>query len=291
MASLSAMERVLAVDELLELTLSFLDPRTLLLAQRVSKRYKNLIGTSPSLQKALFFRPRDEKEKPVFVDDRTQRPYKYVRQNELLCWAFPAFFNGPEIDKSDFRFPITTTRSNLDSFHDFPWTRRQESKAAFRQKEASWRKMLLCDLPINHSAFKLAQSGTASRCEEASLYCGDGGLRMGEIYDPVQYHVVECGASRNPEVSFQVQWPIPRNQNDDQDESDLGRRMYVGEEGYELAVDVNVQYFYHCLSGFVEDGIRGAFRSEAAPEKVELDFKRCEKPLFRKGYLLDYDED
>jgi len=290
MVSLCAMENVLAVDELLELILSFLDPRTLLLAQRVNQRYKNLISTSPSLQKALFFRPRDQKEVPVFVDDRTQRPYKYVRQNELLCWAFPAFFKGPEIDQSDFRFPITTTRSNLDSFRGFPWTRSQESKVAFRRKEASWRKMLLCDVPINHSTFRLVQSGNMSSTgEDGSLYCGDGGLRMGEIYDHVQYHVVECGITRNPEVSFQMQWPIPRSQ-DNQDESGLGRKMYI-DEGYELVVDVIVEYFYHCLSGFVKDDILGAFRSEAAPEKIKLYFKPCKTSLFRERYLLDYDED
>lgn len=52
-----AYERVLATTEMLELTLFNLPMRDLLLAQRVSKRFKDVIDTSPTLQRALFFEP------------------------------------------------------------------------------------------------------------------------------------------------------------------------------------------------------------------------------------------
>jgi len=228
---------VLVVDELLELILSFLDPRTLLLAQRVNQRYKDLITTSPSLQMALFFRPRDQEKQPVLIDQR-QRPYKYVRHNELLSWAFPTFFKIPDNDSYE--------RNNFRSFRQFPWVKSQESTAAFRRKEASWRNMLLCDPPIARSSLKMLYSGmVAERCKEASLCCDDGGLRMGELYDHLQYHVVEWGARGNPDVSFEVQWPVLRRKQNQKD-SGRGHRMYVC-DGKELEVDVVILHVFYCL--------------------------------------------
>lgn len=50
-------ERVLCTTELLEMILLHLPLKDLLLAQRVSTKWRAIINDSPDLQKALFFRP------------------------------------------------------------------------------------------------------------------------------------------------------------------------------------------------------------------------------------------
>ncbi|KAK4619530.1 hypothetical protein CLAFUW4_11690 [Fulvia fulva] len=59
---MTASDDTLHTAELLELILTNLDPRTLLLAQRMSTYWRDLIINSPPLQKKLFLRPATTQE-------------------------------------------------------------------------------------------------------------------------------------------------------------------------------------------------------------------------------------
>lgn len=252
------MERVLAIDELLELILSHLDMRTLLLAQRVSRRFQSLI-TSPRLQAALFFRPTPQRIQKGFADI-TKRSCKYIYKNDLLAWAFPAFY---QINVDDhYAFEVST-------FCEFPWNKSEQSTSAFRRPEASWRKMLVCDPPIAASSFHLKSiSMMGTDYSNASFNCSDGGLRMGTLYDTAQYHVVQRGSHRNPIVGFRMAWPILENQEYPPSKWEGGQLMYINEKG-KLEVDVHVEYFYVCIVTETY-GNYERFRSEAVPKEVVM---------------------
>lgn len=52
---MAAAGRFFAISKLVETTLAFFDPRDLLLAQRVSRMFKDVMADSKKLQQALFF--------------------------------------------------------------------------------------------------------------------------------------------------------------------------------------------------------------------------------------------
>src|SRR5690349_8976393 len=118
--SLDAGIRVMRTPELVILILSYLDNRTLLLAQRVSRDFQSLIIDSPILQRKLFFRPwtATNDSNGILDDDadsggsaagrhvtfldvngRPQREPRYlcrVQLNPLLVWLFPPLFPGTD---------------------------------------------------------------------------------------------------------------------------------------------------------------------------------------------------
>src|SRR5207253_420563 len=110
---------VLEIPELLEAILFRLPIRDLLLAQRVSRQWRDIISNSLSLQQALFFRPATAS--PVY------------QFNELLAEVFPPWFWQSS--------PHHAGRFSSQTFDNLPWS---ASSAAVLCEEASWRRMLVC---------------------------------------------------------------------------------------------------------------------------------------------------
>jgi hypothetical protein len=166
--------KVLTTPELLETILLHLDTRTLLVsAQRVCQTWKVLIQTSPTIQQALFFRPTASNpnskkanlhghaksicnsllSSPLKKDTISEQgsmngdkfPCSQPIYNPLLVQAFPPFF--PLVYEGDLTEEEKRQKS-LFSFKRLDMLSSQEKKTAYMRKEASWRKMLLCQPPV-----------------------------------------------------------------------------------------------------------------------------------------------
>lgn len=124
----NATKKCLDTPELLEMILTQADMRTLLTSARVSQNWFNLISTSPSIQKALFFTPIKESE--------WGREEKIL--NPLLTEAFPSLFP-------------TKYKLHHDHFDicSLPMAKDDLAMARFTRKGASWRKMLVQQPPIS----------------------------------------------------------------------------------------------------------------------------------------------
>ncbi|KAJ6506835.1 hypothetical protein C8R45DRAFT_797092, partial [Mycena sanguinolenta] len=115
-------ESVLATPELLELILSQLPMRDLLVtAIRISKTW-HATTLTPSLQCALFFLPSLSSDSEHI-------------QNPLLAATFPSFFAA--------RSMRCRVRTLMDQ--ELPWGKASD---AFKRAEASWRRMLLTQPPV-----------------------------------------------------------------------------------------------------------------------------------------------
>lgn len=86
-------DKVLHTPELLEAVLGSLDIRTLLTsAQLVSRAWHSLITHSPSLQRALYFRPDDGGERLTSTNAGAHDAEGDLGLNPLLAEVFPSFF-------------------------------------------------------------------------------------------------------------------------------------------------------------------------------------------------------
>jgi hypothetical protein len=129
MSSISSQDEALSIPEILEAILLRLDIRALLTdLQLICHCWTNVIRASPSIQRALFFMPRQKAEKTL---------------NPLLAEAFPSFFpiHGPPLN------------GGLFTFSTFDMIRTPNKKGAYACKEASWRRMLVQQPPISEFAF------------------------------------------------------------------------------------------------------------------------------------------
>lgn len=126
--SLISTPPVLTTPEVLELILVQTDMRTLLTScQRVCRDWHNLITTSPSIQKSLFFTPIKEPE--WGAGEKLPNP--------LLAEMFPTIFPAKgDPYKRDFHFS------------DCAMAKGPTSLDHFVQKDASWRKMLVQQPPL-----------------------------------------------------------------------------------------------------------------------------------------------
>jgi hypothetical protein len=145
---------VLNTPEILEMILIQTDIRTLLTsAQRVCRDWLNLVITSPSIQKALYFTPIKESEGEP--NEKTLNP--------LLKEGFPPMF--PPKDSSSY--------DGFD-FSDLEWTKDPSRLAPFVRADASWRKMLIQQRPISEIGL-------------FSLFSAKGGDSAGLSKIPVSY--------------------------------------------------------------------------------------------------------
>ncbi|KAJ7022846.1 hypothetical protein C8F04DRAFT_1136561 [Mycena alexandri] len=120
----TARDAVVSSPELVELILTCLPMRDLLVAApRVSKMW-NAITLTRTLQRILFFRP----------DPSDRRPLR----NPLLMELFPPFF-APGGSHSRSSWP-----GGAKSIAKMPWANAPE---AFRRPDASWRRMLVVQPP------------------------------------------------------------------------------------------------------------------------------------------------
>lgn len=150
-----------AITEIAENILSQLCLKDLLLAQRVSKSWRDLIQSSPRLQQDLFFRPREAKGSADGTRTRVLNP--------LLVEHMPLWFSR---GKNVWRQRVT----------DVPWAE-TVARLAFMRKEASWRNMLITQPPL--TVFELVHRTHAMGGDSlavGSLEQADG-VRMGLAYD------------------------------------------------------------------------------------------------------------
>ncbi|PYH34726.1 uncharacterized protein BO87DRAFT_425411 [Aspergillus neoniger CBS 115656] len=129
--------KIVLIPEVLEQVLVELDATTLLLSQRVCHLWNSLIETSPTLQRALFFRP--EKQSPT----EDQNPKRTT--NPFMDKLLKHFVSNPRSVNS------TQDSSNwLRLFMSLQTTNHQRlgrKQHPYSRPEASWREMLLDQPP------------------------------------------------------------------------------------------------------------------------------------------------
>ncbi|KAJ6538513.1 hypothetical protein DFH09DRAFT_1398327 [Mycena vulgaris] len=152
----TAKNMVICTPELLELVLSHLPMRDLLITAPLVSKTWQVITLSPALQRALFFQP-DPSAEPV--------------QNPLLMEMFPPFF-APEGD-SRWSWP-----GNVSSIKSMPWSK---APGAFKRKEASWRRMLVMQPPAQNMTVTEICHGRGGDFERRAVL-DDLSLRMGILY-------------------------------------------------------------------------------------------------------------
>lgn len=132
----SSRDVALGTPELLERILLEVDMRTLLTsAQRVSKYWNSLVTTSPAIQHHLFLRP------------QPPRVGKTRVKNPLFAEIFPNWFQPCAVmQKSKGHVKPYLFRSHFVESYRF--ARSTVLNAAFRREDATWRRMLPCQPPM-----------------------------------------------------------------------------------------------------------------------------------------------
>ena len=105
-------------------------------------------------------------------------------------------------------------RHDFRSLMKLDWYRSEARTEAYRRKEASWRRMLVCQPPLRE--FKLRKSaeydgGTEVQMGVVEVAAASGGLRMGTLWDLVEGYLI----SHSPESRFEVSWTLPSSPDDE----------------------------------------------------------------------------
>ncbi|KAJ5649798.1 uncharacterized protein N7484_003521 [Penicillium longicatenatum] len=167
----TAIKKCRDTPEILEMILAQMDMRTLLTsAQRVSRSWFNLISTSPSIQKALFFTPIKDSEWGIGA--------KIL--NPLLTETFVSLF--PAKGKS---------YSCCFDICDLPMAKDALIMTRFARKDASWRKMLVQQPPVSGiGLFPLLSSRGhhgvncySIPADQKMQESGHNGLRMERLFE------------------------------------------------------------------------------------------------------------
>ncbi|KAI1263833.1 hypothetical protein F5Y18DRAFT_117717 [Xylariaceae sp. FL1019] len=188
-----ARDRALAQPEILALVLSHLDMRTLLLAQRVSVLWREIVTKWSHLQQALFLKP------AVALSDHELTMER--QRNPLLAQYFPRFFLENTKNPDGYNVIRALTTANLDDFIKAPELRTLEP---FLRHEASWRRMLV----QQPAAYRFGYTQVKGRCEKAyynAMLEEPEGVRMGALYDLV-YSDMGCKKTR---CCYSVYWREP----------------------------------------------------------------------------------
>ncbi|KAI2629476.1 hypothetical protein GGS21DRAFT_526363 [Xylaria nigripes] len=126
--SSQARDSVLLTAELLEEILLHLDMRSLFIVQRVSRQWRDLIATSPKIQRALFLRPAVPSSDPPI-------------RNPLLAQVFPSWFSTRAEAENHPRTHICSEDVEIVPISN------EFRNPAFKHPDASWRRMLVCQPP------------------------------------------------------------------------------------------------------------------------------------------------
>ncbi|KAJ6475153.1 hypothetical protein DFH09DRAFT_1379901 [Mycena vulgaris] len=148
---------VISTPELLELVLSHLPMRDLLVTAPLVSKTWQAITLSSTPQRALFFQP-DPSAEPV--------------QNPFLVEIFPPFF-APEGDSR------RSWPGNVFSIRRIFWSKPSD---AFRRKEASWQRMLVMQPPAQKMTVTEIRHGRGGDFERRAVL-DDLSLRMGILYN------------------------------------------------------------------------------------------------------------
>ncbi|KAF7360605.1 putative MFS transporter [Mycena venus] len=188
----TAKASVISTPELLEITLTHLPMRDLLVTAPLVSKTWHAATLTPALQRALFFQP---------------APLSAPVLNPLLAEIFPPFFT-PGI-KDSCIWPGTA-----DSIMSMPWSKAPD---AFKRPEASWRRMLVTQPPARTlilAETTYGQSGVYTR----RTVVDDLSLRMGALYD-FAVPFIDC-----PDASFCIRF---RNGDDADAEHEGGLILSV----------------------------------------------------------------
>ncbi|KAI0468323.1 hypothetical protein F4859DRAFT_211449 [Xylaria cf. heliscus] len=162
---------VWAITEIAEHILAHLPMKDLLLVQRVSTSWRELIRTSPVLQELLFMRPRQSQATQTSSSDDIP-----IREfNPLLIEHMPLWFS-------------TNKDAWSLSVKDAPWAQ-TVSRLVFLRRDASWRHMLLAQPPF--TTFESVRQVHAMGGDRLSVGCIEqpDGVRMGLAYDKAVHPV------------------------------------------------------------------------------------------------------
>ncbi|KAJ6482725.1 hypothetical protein C8R45DRAFT_1002256 [Mycena sanguinolenta] len=179
---------VIASPELLELTLTHLPMRDLLVTAPLVSKTWHAITLTPTLQRLLFFQP----------DTSSGRA-----ENPLLVELFPPFFapGGPN----------RWTWPNFEAIKSMPWSK---APNAFKRPDASWRRMLVTQPPAQRLVITErchARGGDSVR----RAVLDDPSLRMGVLYDLVLPFIDRVASS------FLIRWPEDSDDNDASDPNEI----------------------------------------------------------------------
>lgn len=216
-ASPSAQNTVFTLPELIEAIFFQLDMADLLVIQRVSKRWQNIITTSPALQQKLFFKP-------------VPKSTRQRRFNPLLKDMLPAFFRTDNIKE------VPQGMEQCDIIGE-DWYQNEHRRRKFLCKEASWRRMYPIQPPtlleeLILSEWYCCSTGGLWEPHNTSLvpsprwlhrgsFCsgkiekwagkeGDDGIMMGPLFDQVAHEITE----RYHDQNFLILWHmLPPNED------------------------------------------------------------------------------
>ncbi|KAK8098563.1 uncharacterized protein PG998_014049 [Apiospora kogelbergensis] len=190
----AAAQAVFATWELLEAILSSLTMRELLLLQRVSVAFRDVIRDSTPIQQKLFLRP---------VATETTASGEETVPNPLLMQIFPPFFG----DHTFHPRPVNPLPYKpIVESEMYTWLRavpgrgllggtansRRCKEEALNRSGASWRSMLVSQPPPR----RLKYNNRARHIERLVVISRDEPVRMGAIYDLAYYSLWRTGAVR-----------------------------------------------------------------------------------------------
>ncbi|OJD33793.1 f-box domain protein [Diplodia corticola] len=205
---MASREKVLQTTELLELILFHLPMRDLLLAQRICKRFNDLIRHSTTLQQTLFFLPRPALPSSTPPAATTSSPplrsfatgaitTEPWDRNPLLTSAFPPWFDRGVPARNRPRYNSLTRLTTL------PLAATPAARDAFLRPDASWRNMFVTQPPLT----------ALDRLNRVHSMEGDGarwgtlrfphGVTMGVLYDATCEELLPF---YDWAVGFGVQW-------------------------------------------------------------------------------------
>ncbi|KAJ6517241.1 hypothetical protein C8R47DRAFT_1254655 [Mycena vitilis] len=180
---MSSAEEVLSTPELLELILWHLPMRILLVTAPLVSKTWQAVTLSPILQQALFFQP-----DLAFA--------AHPIQNPLLVELFPPFFT-----------PKHWLWPDTKAFTAMPWAKAPD---AFRRAEASWRRMLVRQPPVQ--TMQLIDRCHARATNERWALMSNLELRMGMLYD-MTLPFIDRGSGW-----FCIDWEVLTGSDGDKDE-------------------------------------------------------------------------
>ncbi|KAL4737422.1 hypothetical protein BDV11DRAFT_171968 [Aspergillus similis] len=195
------MEKACLLPEIIEAILSRLPQRDLLLAQRISRTWREVISRSRVLQQRLFF----QTNRPC-LQSRETFPVDF---NPLLQELFPAFF--PDDETLDWENPCIGT--SCDSYPTGPdmlraqaWFKSETRRREVLRSDASWRRMFPSDPAprLGTMDIWLCCAGDLIAATVASKYRRDDqsmGSRMGLLWDAIIFVMDD-----NPLGWFSVAW-------------------------------------------------------------------------------------
>lgn len=161
--------QVLETHELLYCICSFMDISTLIHAQRVCKRWHEMISTSSLLQQKLYLKPwlSTDKEQGRVINPLLLRHFEPILAQKKTYWywdhaLYPSALKVPEMSIANMK--------NDRRIHK-----------AFIRRGSTWRKMLVTQPPI----MSIGYVSIINRDKEWSLLSFPEGLRMGDLYDMV----------------------------------------------------------------------------------------------------------